>query len=109
MEETSPDFIRSEEVEDMGIEAIKPTTSTPYSELAKDPPWSSQDLDKLRLLMDQGVSITFMAKEIGTTIPSVRQQIAALSQSDTAANPAGSSSVPETTSPPTGNNVNIKV
>ena len=93
----------------MDIGAVKAITFTDFSAPAKDPPWGAEDLSKLRLLMDQGLSDSQMAKALGTTINDVRQKVASLSSStsDTANN--GSSSGAQTPNPLIGSNLNIRV
>ncbi len=91
----------------MSIEAIKAITSTTATlDQSKDPPWGSKDLSKLRLLMNQGYTVSEMARELGTTINDVSQMVSQLTLPSANKNPSGSGQA--VTDPSVGTHLDIK-
>ncbi|MDR3567298.1 MAG: hypothetical protein P4L43_04645 [Syntrophobacteraceae bacterium] len=91
----------------MNIGAIKSVSLTAVLPV-KDPPWGAEDMSKLKLLMDQGLSDAEIARELGATINDVSQQVAALAASASDTSHASGSPSAGKTNPLLGNNVNIK-
>ena len=92
----------------MNIGAIKSVTLAAASPPVKDPPWRAEDLSKLKMLMDEGLSDAEIARELGATITGVAQQVAALTASPSDTSRASGSSSAEKINPLVGNNVNTK-
>ncbi len=65
----------------MAIGAINAITYSSVSTQAKDPPWGAEDLSKLRMLMDEGLSDGEIARQLGATIGDVMQKVASLTAS----------------------------
>ncbi len=93
----------------MDIGAVKAVTVTDFSSPAKDPPWGAEDLSKLRLLMDQGLSNSEIARELGTTINDVMRKVASLSSSTSDTANSSSSFGARTPNPLVGSNLNVRV
>ena len=90
----------------MIIGAIKPVTLAVNSSPAKDPPWAPEDLNKLKLLMNEGIADDEIARQLGATITDVAQQVATLSASAYTSNLTSGSQGEGP--PPVGNNLDVK-
>jgi hypothetical protein len=91
----------------MSIGTLQASTSASLLALSKDPPWGSKDLEKLKMLVDQGFSAVQIARQLGANVNDVQQMVGVIKQS--ASNtPAVSPDFSETTTQSTGQNISIK-
>jgi hypothetical protein len=75
--------------------------------LSKDPPWGAKDLEKLKLLVDQGFTTVQIARELGANVNDVQQMVGVLRQS-ASNSPAVSPDLPAATAQSIGQNISIK-